>query len=116
MTRIAILGAGSWGTALSVVLSRARKPHEISLWARSAELAETLERHRENTTYLTGVRLPDGIRVTSDMAKPLADAHIVIGAMPSVHAREVYTEALPRVTPGTVFVSATKGLEPATHQ
>ena len=115
MTRIAILGAGSWGTALSVVLSRARKPHEISLWARNAELAETLQRQRENTVYLKGVRLLDGIRATHDMAKALAGAQTVIGAMPSIHARAVYAQALPSITKEMVFVSATKGLEPETH-
>lgn len=115
MTRIAILGAGSWGTALSVVLSRARKPHEISLWARSQDLAETLQRQRENPVYLPGVRLPDGIHATHDLAKALAGAHIAIGATPSVHARGVYMQALPSVTPEMIFVSATKGLEPETH-
>ena len=115
MTRIAILGAGSWGTALSVVLSRARKRHEISLWARNATLAETLQHQRENVTYLPGFRLPDSIRATHDMSKALAGTQIVIGAMPSVHARAVYEQALLYVTPGTVFVSATKGLEPETH-
>jgi len=115
MTRIAILGAGGWGTALSVVLSCARKPHEISLWARNAELAETLRRNRENDAYLAGVRLPDGIRVTHDILAALTAAQIVLGAVPSAHARSVYTQALPCVTPEMIFVSATKGLEPATH-
>jgi glycerol-3-phosphate dehydrogenase (NAD(P)+) len=115
MTRIAILGAGSWGTALSVVLSRARKPHEVSLWARSPQLADTLERQRENTTYLKGVRLPDSIHPTHDMKKALTGTHIVIGAIPSVYARAVYTQALPSITNEMVFVSATKGLEPETH-
>jgi len=115
MTRIAILGAGSWGTALSVVLSRARKPHEISLWARNAELAETLRRNRENGAYLAGIRLPDGIRVTHDMPAALAATQIVIGAIPSVHARAIYTQALPFLAREMAFVSATKGLEPATH-
>ncbi|HVH70441.1 MAG TPA: NAD(P)H-dependent glycerol-3-phosphate dehydrogenase [Candidatus Dormibacteraeota bacterium] len=115
MTRIAILGAGSWGTALSVVLSRARKPHEISLWVHSAELAQTLQSQRENTPYLPGVRLPAEIFVTHDMPTALAAAEIVIGAVPSAHARAVYTQALPSVTPEMIFVSATKGLEQATH-
>ncbi|HKW31611.1 MAG TPA: NAD(P)H-dependent glycerol-3-phosphate dehydrogenase [Candidatus Acidoferrum sp.] len=115
MTRIAILGAGSWGTALSVVLARARRAHEISLWARSTELAEMLQRQRENATYLRGVRLPESIHATHDMAKALAGTQIVIGAMPSVHARKVYKQALPYVTPQSAFVSATKGLEPETH-
>jgi len=115
MTRIAILGAGSWGTALSVVLSRARKPQEILLWAHNAELAEILQRQRENTTYLPGVRLPDGIRATNDLKAVLTAAQIVIGAIPSVHARAVYTEALRWVSLEIAFVSATKGLEPSTH-
>ncbi len=115
MTRIAILGAGSWGTGLSVVLSRARKTHEISLWAHNKSQAETLQNRRENSTYLAGVRLPDGIRVTHDMPTALAAAQAVIGALPSVYARSVYSQALPSLTPEMIFVSATKGLEPATH-
>jgi glycerol-3-phosphate dehydrogenase (NAD(P)+) len=115
VTRIAILGAGSWGTALSVVLSRARKTHDISLWVHNAELAEALRNHRENNAYLAGVRLPAGIRVTHDIPLALAAAQVVIGAVPSVHARAVYSLALPCVTPEMIFVSATKGLEPATH-
>lgn len=115
MTRVAILGAGSWGTALSVVLSRARKPHEICLWARNSKLAETLQHQRENATYLPGIRLSDNIRATHDMSKALVGAQIVIGAIPSVHARAVYTQALPSISKETIFVSATKGLEPETH-
>ena len=115
MTRIAILGGGSWGTALSVVLSRARKPHEISLWVRNPALAETLQKNRENSAYLAGVHVPDAVRVTHDMPPALAAAQLVIGAIPSVHARSVYSKALPCITPEMVFVSATKGLEPATH-
>jgi glycerol-3-phosphate dehydrogenase (NAD(P)+) len=115
MTHIAILGAGSWGTALSVVLSRARKPHDISLWAHNAALAETLRRQRENNVYLPGVSLPGATRVTHEMPEVLMDAKVVIGALPSVHARTIYSQALPCVTPEMVFVSATKGLEPATH-
>lgn len=115
MTRIAILGAGSWGTALSVVLSRARKPHEISLWARNPALAETLQTRRENSAYLAGIPLPAGIRVTHQIPAALAAAQLVIGVIPSVHTRAVYSQALPHVTPEMIFVSATKGLEPATH-
>jgi glycerol-3-phosphate dehydrogenase (NAD(P)+) len=115
MTKIAILGAGSWGTALSVVLSGARKAHDISLWAHNAALAETMQRQRENNAYLPGIALPAAIRVTHDFPAALESAHIVIGAMPSVHARGIYSQALPCFTRQMVFVSATKGLEPATH-
>lgn len=115
MTRIAILGAGSWGTALAVVLSRARKPHNISLWVRNPELSKALQKNRENSAYLAGVRVPDAVRVTHDMPAALAAAQLVIGAIPSVHARSVYSQALPCITPEMIFVSATKGLEPETH-
>jgi len=115
MTRIAILGGGSWGTALSVVLSRTRKPHEVSLWVHNAALAESLHLHRENTAYLPGVSLPAGIRVTHEYAEALSGAQIVVGAMPSVHARSIYSRAIPHLGPQTIFVSATKGLEPTSR-
>lgn len=115
MTRIAILGAGSWGTALAVVLARTKKGHEISLWAHNAALAAALERQRENATYLPGVFLPAAIRVTHEIPAAMERAHLIVGAMPSVHAREIYSQALPFVTPEMVFVSTTKGLESSTH-
>ena len=115
MTKLAILGAGSWGTALAVVFSRARKPHEISLWARSEAAAEDLRVQRENKTYLPGVSLPPVVHPTHDLPAALGGAHIVVGAVPSVHARSVYLQALPFFTPEMNFISATKGLEPATH-
>ncbi|PYT53878.1 MAG: glycerol-3-phosphate dehydrogenase [Acidobacteria bacterium] len=115
MTQIAILGAGSWGTALAVILSRTRKAHEISLWVHNAALAEAMQHHRENNTYLPGLALPAGIRVTHEIPAALERAHIVIGAMPSVHARGIYSRVLPCVSREMIFVSATKGLEPATH-
>jgi glycerol-3-phosphate dehydrogenase (NAD(P)+) len=115
MTKIAILGGGSWGTALSVVLARGRRPHEISLWVHNAALAELLHGERENKTYLPGVALPAAVRVTHEFSQALAGAHIVVGAMPSVHAREIYSQAFPHVSPEMIFVSTTKGLEPATH-
>lgn len=115
MTKIAILGAGSWGTALAVLLTRTKKAHEISLWAHDAALAEAMERQRENANYLEGVSLPAAIRVTHEIPAAMERAHLIVGAMPSVHAREIYLQALPLVTPEMAFVSATKGLEPSTH-
>ncbi|HET8923279.1 MAG TPA: NAD(P)H-dependent glycerol-3-phosphate dehydrogenase [Candidatus Acidoferrum sp.] len=115
MTKIAILGAGSWGTALAAVLSRTKKAHAISLWARNAPLAAAMERQRENTAYLPGVSLPAAIHVTHELPGAMAQARLIVGAMPSVHAREIYARTLPFVTPEMIFVSATKGLEPSTH-
>ena len=116
MSRIAILGGGSWGTALAIVLSRARRKHDISLWVHDSALAESIQRDRENRTYLPGHRLAREIQVTSDIRNAVADAQIVVGAIPTAHARGVYTAAAEHVAPGTAFVSASKGLEPKTHQ
>lgn len=129
MTRIAILGGGSWGTALAIVLSRSHRPHEISLWVRDAALAQAIRRDRENKVYLPGHPLPANVLVTHDLEESLNTAPIVIGAMPSAHARSIYTQALPYLdgfapSPSleaswtatqVAFVSATKGLEPSTH-
>ena len=115
MTKIAILGGGGWGTALAIVLSRSRRAHEISLWVRNAGLAESIRRERENKAYLPGPKLPESVRVHADLQGALSGARVIFGAMPSAHAREVYAAALPFVASGASFVSASKGLEPATH-
>jgi glycerol-3-phosphate dehydrogenase (NAD(P)+) len=115
MKRIAILGGGSWGTALAIVLSRTHKPHEISLWVRDAALAESIRRDHENKLYLPRHQLPDSVQVTHDPAAALQGANVVVGAIPAAHARSVYQRVLPYLTQGTPMVSATKGLEPATH-
>lgn len=116
MSRIAILGGGSWGTALAMVLSRARNKHAISLWVHDAALAESLGRDRENRAYLPGHRLAAEVRVSSKIQDAISGAQIVVGAIPTLHARAVFTSAAASVAPGTIFVSAAKGLEPATHQ
>jgi glycerol-3-phosphate dehydrogenase (NAD(P)+) len=115
VTNIAILGAGSWGTALAIVLSRNDRGHKISLWAHDAALAASMQAGRENKTYLPQNSLPDGLNITSGFKEALTGAAIVIGAVPSAHARGVYTEAQPHLSQKIVFVSAAKGLEPATH-
>ncbi len=116
MSRIAILGGGSWGTALAIVLARARRKHEISIWVHGPALAESLARDRENQTYLPGNRLARDVQVTSDIRDAVAGAKILVGAIPTAHAREVYKAAAAHISPATVFVSASKGLEPSTHK
>ena len=115
MKRIAILGGGSWGTALAIVLSRTHKAHEISLWVRDATLAESILRSRENKTYLPGHKLPETVQISHDPATSLANAEMVIGAIPAAHARSVYRRILPHLVHDTPIVSAAKGLEPDTH-
>jgi len=111
MRKVAILGAGSCGTALAVALARSRAPHQLSLWVHGADVLQALCATRENSVYLPGIRVPEEIEATADMSEALAGADIVLGVMPASHARAVYTAALPFLTPQMIFVSATKGLE-----
>jgi len=113
--RITILGGGSWGTALAIVLSRTHKVHEISLWVRDAALAESIRSDRQNKIYLPGHNFPDSVQVTHDVAASLQNANVAIGAIPAAHARSVYQHVLPHLVRGTPIISATKGLESATH-
>src|SRR5712664_2514594 len=103
MTKIAILGGGGWGTALAIVLSRSRKPHEISLWVHNAGLAESIRLDRENKIYLPGSKKPESVRVHTQLEASLAGAQVIFGAMPSGHARGVYCSALPVVGAAASF-------------
>jgi glycerol-3-phosphate dehydrogenase (NAD(P)+) len=115
VTKIAVLGGGSWGTGLSIVLSRSRHAHEISLWVREPAIVEAISTTRENKTYLPGIEIPACVAPSVHLNTVLERAQIVIGAVPSAHTREVFTLALPFISPSAIVVSATKGLEPATH-
>ncbi len=115
MSRIAILGGGSWGTGLSVVLAHSRRKHEIQLWVRESSIAQSIRENRENQTYLPGIPIPACVRASTDIGEVLHEAQIVVGVAPTAHARSVYLQAVPHLSPETALVSATKGLEPATH-
>jgi len=115
MKKIAIIGAGSCGTALAIALGRSREPHRLALWVHGADVLAVLRSCRENSIYLPGIRIPDEVEVTGDLGEALAGAEIVLGVVPSAHARAIYTVMLPHLDARTaahpLFVSATKGLE-----
>jgi glycerol-3-phosphate dehydrogenase (NAD(P)+) len=115
MSKIAILGGGSWGTALAVVLAHSRRRHEIRLWMREPNIAQCIETTRQNPVYLPGVSLSESIQASTDLREVLHDGQIVIGAVPAAFAREVFALALPHIPVDAAIVSATKGLEPATR-
>ena len=115
MKKIAIIGGGSWGTALAIALARSSRPHRLTLWAHSADVVEMLSARRVNEVYLPGFDLPADVEVTGGLGKALAGADIVLGVMPSAHAREIYRAMRPLAELGSIFVSTTKGLEPDTH-
>jgi glycerol-3-phosphate dehydrogenase (NAD(P)+) len=111
MKKIAILGGGSWGTALAIVLTRSRQAHRVALWVHGVELAEAMRERRVNEVYLPGFELPREVEITHDFRAALDAADVVVGVMPSAHAREVYTAVLPLLNSQMMFVSATKGLD-----
>ena len=110
---IAVIGAGSWGTALALVAARGAR--QVRLWAHSAEVAGALERERVNTIYLPGFTLADNIAPTSNLEEAIAGAQLVITVVPSHVCREVYTRLKPYVTPEMILTSATKGIEIASQ-
>ena len=106
-----VLGSGGWGTALSLVLHR--NGHPVTLWSHVPEKAAYMERARENPR-LEGVPLPPELRLTADMAC-LTEAELVVVAVPSYAVRETAHAAAPLLRPGTLLVTAAKGIERDTH-
>lgn len=113
-TRAAVLGAGSWGTALAIHLGTIG--HEVALWGRDGSLMAAMADRRANPTYLPDVTFPGPVRATASIGAALAGARHVIVAVPSHGLRAVVREAAPHLSPDAVLVSATKGLEADTHQ
>jgi glycerol-3-phosphate dehydrogenase (NAD(P)+) len=109
---LCIVGAGSWGTALAIVL--APRFERIRLWAHETDLVERMFSTRVNDVFLAGFPLPLNVEPTADLGYALEDAAIVTGVMPSRFARLLYREMLPHLKPHMRFVSATKGLEQGT--
>ncbi len=114
MSNLAVIGAGSWGTALAITLSS--RYENVRLWTYEVDLAQRMQTSRENDIYLGGYRLPDNVEAMHDLASTLEAAHIVLGVMPSRFARQIYGDMLLHLTPGMTFVSATKGLDHNTLQ
>lgn len=112
MTKVAVLGSGSWGTALAKSL--ADSGHEVRLWARRTEQAEAIERDRENTAYLPGARLPSTLRATHDLEGALAGVDMVLSAVPTHGLRENLRLAIPFFPRDVPILSATKGIENGT--
>jgi glycerol-3-phosphate dehydrogenase (NAD(P)+) len=114
MSRIAVLGAGAWGTALAISLAR-RGGHTITLWSHSAALAEHLSETGENLPYLPGYTVPFDIAVTSDLPRAIFEADILLSATPSQFLRETITHIAPMLTRNQILLSTSKGLEEGTY-
>lgn len=110
--RIAVIGAGSWGTALAIVA--ARNHHKVKLWAREAEVADRINRARRNPFYLSEFELPDDIQATTSLEDAIDGAHFALLVVPSHAMREIVGRLRPRLRSELVLVSAAKGVENST--
>ncbi|MDX2051390.1 MAG: NAD(P)H-dependent glycerol-3-phosphate dehydrogenase [Polyangiaceae bacterium] len=112
MSHTAILGAGAWGTALSLVLSG--RGESVRLWTHDEFHAEELRRERENVSFFAGFRLPDAVQPTSELAAAVEGATLVIIVVPTHAYRETLRAMRPSLADAATLVTATKGIEPET--
>jgi glycerol-3-phosphate dehydrogenase (NAD(P)+) len=113
MSDIAVIGAGAWGTSLSIVLGR-KGTHRIRLWAHEPEVRDSISSRRINELFLPGQAIPDRVSATDSLEEALRGAEMVVSVMPSQHCRTLFQKMRPSLKPNVLFVSATKGLEEGT--
>jgi glycerol-3-phosphate dehydrogenase (NAD(P)+) len=114
MDRIAVIGAGAWGTALAQMLARGGR--RVALWSRGGDVAQMIATRRENAALLPGVTLVDGIAPTTDIAAATSGADIVILAVPTQHLRATMAVAAPHLGRDSCVVVAAKGIELDSHK
>lgn len=107
--KVTVIGSGSWGTALAIVLARAN--HDVKLWAREKEICYGINNFHENKEYLPGVTLADSIRATTDLEESLKDRDMVVMATPSHTVREVAGRIKPMLNGDELIISVSKGIE-----
>ncbi len=110
MSQIAVIGAGAWGTGIAIVLGR-KDTHRVRLWAHEADVCQSITARRVNEKFLPGCVIPSSVSATNDLAGALDGAHTVVSVMPSQHCRGLFERMRPLISPQTLIVSATKGLE-----
>lgn len=108
MAKVSVIGSGGWGTAVAIML--AENGHEVVLWSYFKEESENLERNRENIPFLPGIKIPDSVAFTAEIAA-CADADLIITASPSHAMRNTARALAPVVRPGQLILNISKGLE-----
>lgn len=111
-TKVAVIGAGSWGTTFAKILCDAGS--DVTVWARRPELAEEIQVAQRNSRYLPGINLPSGLKATADLATALKGARLVFLAVPSQALRQNLQDLEPYLEPSSVLVSLVKGVERST--
>lgn len=112
MSRVAVLGAGSWGTSLAIVL--AENGHDTLLWTHRKEQAEEISNQHRNAKYLPETILPENLNATDDMEKAISHAEIVVMAVPTKGIRETCKKMLKTLDKKVLFIHVSKGIEPNT--
>ncbi|MEO5377421.1 MAG: NAD(P)-dependent glycerol-3-phosphate dehydrogenase [Magnetococcus sp. DMHC-6] len=107
--RAAVIGAGSWGTALASVL--AGKLDSVTLWCREAEVADAIQTRRRNPLFVSDIELPANINAVTDLAVTVASHDLLVMVVPTQFVRHVLKQIEPDFMPGTILVSACKGVE-----
>jgi len=107
--RVAVIGAGNWGTALAIIAARAG--HDVAIWSRNEAVVESINRDHVNPTYLTDAGIPRGVQATKDIAEAVTGRELVILAAPSHATRELLAMTSPVLRAEMIIVSATKGIE-----
>ncbi|MGY3714133.1 NAD(P)H-dependent glycerol-3-phosphate dehydrogenase [Sutcliffiella cohnii] len=111
--KVAVLGAGSWGTALALVL--ADNGHKVILWGHKQEQVDAINKTHQNEKYLPGVHLPVNITATAELQTALEEIDFVVLAVPTKAMRDVCGQLSKFMTSPTIFVHVSKGIEPDTH-
>jgi len=110
--KISVIGAGSWGTALASLL--AGKGYDVSLWAFEKDLVSNLKKNYENNFYLPGVELPKNLEFTDSLEQAILNKDIIVSVIPSQHVGKITESYAPYVSPDSLIVSASKGIETTT--
>lgn len=112
MKKIGVIGAGSWGSALAILLNE--NGNDVTLWTHRESEAEKIRTSHEHASKLPGVKIPESIQVTSDMKQAVAGKKVLVLVVPSACVRETCEKLRPVVEEGTIIVSASKGIEEST--
>ena len=112
MAKVGVVGAGSWGTALALVLEK--NGHQVTLWSSREAKAKELGELRENKDKLPGVKIPEAIEITADMETVVKDKELIVLGVPSLYIRSTSAKMAPFITEGQIIVNVSKGIEEST--
>lgn len=112
MSKVSVIGAGSWGTALAILLEK--NGHQVTLWSHREEEAKELAKNREHKSKLPGVEIPEGIEIIGNLESALREKDVIVFAVPSVAVRSTAKKVAPYVKEGQLIVNVAKGIEETT--